>query len=166
MTSFARSRQYVVIVLKLWGRAISGPVLAIASLAFLVVEQFARQAPIATEITRWGTWSTLALAVFNTMRGASSIRKNPGLRGRLRETDVLSFRAKRQIFKDGASRENHSRLTAGALGTWGSSLKFTSVIIHALPTTVKDLTIDASALRRLPIAGKAQMNAVHGAQIL
>ena len=49
-------------VSKSWGKAISGPVLAVAGLVLLVMQSVITDAPTATKVLKCGSWLTLGLA--------------------------------------------------------------------------------------------------------
>lgn len=49
-------------VSKSWGRAISGPALAVVGLVLLVMQLVITDAPTASKVLRWGSWFTLGLA--------------------------------------------------------------------------------------------------------
>jgi hypothetical protein len=53
---------YVVMVSKSWGKAISGPVLAVISLVLLFLQQTVRNETTAARLLKWGAWLTLGMA--------------------------------------------------------------------------------------------------------
>lgn len=57
-------REYVVVVAKSWGRAISGPVLAVVGLILMVAQLGVTDSRLAANVLKYGSWSTLAVAGF------------------------------------------------------------------------------------------------------
>ena len=55
-------REYVVMVVKSWGRAISGPVLAVVGLILLVAHLSITDSQLATNVLKYCSWATLTIA--------------------------------------------------------------------------------------------------------
>ena len=55
-------RKYIAMVAKFWGRAISGPVLAVVGLVLLVAQLCITDSVLAANVLKWFGWSTLAIS--------------------------------------------------------------------------------------------------------
>jgi hypothetical protein len=64
---FTGPKEYILKVSNLWGKAISGPVLAVISLVLLLIQQTITNETTTTGLLKWGAWLTLGMALYLVM---------------------------------------------------------------------------------------------------
>lgn len=139
--------EYVTLVLKLWGRRISGPVLAVIGLALIGAQQIITDVPTASRISDLGSKVTLSAAGAmilwamyeawrderRTLQNEMAKNTRPEIRG-----EVSNFA------QGGMSGEGHDR------GNWHCDIQVEADIFlcnhRPTRTTVRELVLDGSML--------------------
>jgi len=77
-------------VARSWGRAISGPILALIGLALLAIQQTVANAPTLAKIAKYGSWTTLAIAVLLVLVAQYEVWRDADGARRKAETELNS----------------------------------------------------------------------------